>query len=492
MHRKRLFLFLISLFSYIFLYSQSDQNDTLHTYLKTVVVKLMKPHVNMNYSYVTDEIKNQEPDLKVEIPQLKDTANYLQKLKGDFTDWKIFVKIAKIYRRYAMEQNAYPYFVNAYNLIASEIKKDSLNPKYYSEMAQLYLDAGNQEYAQAYLNMTYQMNPEDTLVLKLLPMYLATSGDIYTAEKINQIFLKKNPNDVEPYVNILTIEIFKVLYDSTMMNNMENITAQKLFDESKIKTASDKYKDKAFTVLYHVGQLFALYVKYSSINDISNGKIELSETDKNQLIKLKEFFTKAISSSTYKNKHILYKSLGFIYLLQNDLDNAIKYFNEMMNYYPKDKLSDDYDILFAVEYFLKKDTMEAIHILQKKIELNKSLILNNPEDYIRLGNTYLQSTKFVEAQKAYQNALNINSKAIDAYLGLSVLEMLNMNFQESNEYMNKAYDLDKNYYLTYAMFGVLTLSAGDYQQAKSALEQALKLKPDDEIIKDLYQTFFNN
>ncbi len=487
MNRKKLFLFYISLFSFTLVYSQTNGTDTLPVYLKAIAVKLMKPHVNMNYSYVTDEIRNQAPDLKVKIPQLKDTVKYINNLKGDFSDWKNFVEIAKIYRRYSMEQNAYPYFVNTYNLIASEIKKDSLNPEYYLDMAQLYLDAGNQEYAQAYLNMTYQMNPEDTLVLKLLPMYLATSGDIQKAEKVNNVFLKKKPNDVEPYVNILTIEIFKVLYDSTMMNNMESITAQKLFDLSKIKAASDKYKDKAFTVLYHVGQLFALYVKYSSIDDISNGEIKLSETDKTQLKQLKKFFTKAVSNSTYKNKHILYKSLGFICLLQNDLDGSIKYFKEMMSFYPKDELSNDYDILFAVHYFLKKDTAEAINTLKEKIDLNRNLVLNNSEDYIRLGNSYLQSSKFVDAQKAYQNALSINSKAIDAYLGLSVLEMLNMNFQESNKYMNLAYDIDKNYYLTYTMFGVLTLMADDYRQAKSALEQALKLKPDDKIINELYQ-----
>ncbi len=489
MNRKKLCLFFISLFSYTLVYSQTNGTDTLPVYLKAIAIKLMKPHVNMNYSYVTGEIRNQAPDLKIEIPQLKDTVKYIQHLKGGFNDWKAFVKIAKIYRRYNMEQSAYPYFVNAYNLIASEIKKDSLNSTYYSDMAQLYLDVGNQEYAQAYLNMTYQLNPEDTLVLKLLPMYLATSGDIQTAEKVNTAFLKKKPNDVEPYVNILTIEIFRVLYDSTIMNNkMQDIDARNLLNLSKIKSASEKYKkDKAFTVLFHVGQLFALYVKYSTIDDISNDEIKLSETDKTQLKQLKKFFTKAVSNSTYKNKHVLYKSLGFICLLQNDLDGSIKYFKEMMSFYPKDELSNDYDILFAVHYFLKNDTTEAIHTLKEKIELNKNLVLNSAEDYTRLANTYLQSAEYDNAKKAYQDALNINPKAIDAYLGLSVLEMLNMNFQESNKYMNMAYDIDKNYYLTYAMFGVLTLLADDYEQAKSALEQALKLKPDEKIIKDLYQ-----
>ena len=67
-----------------------------------------------------------------------------------------------------------------------------------------------------------------------------------------------------------------------------------------------------------------------------------------------------------------------------------------------------------------------------------------------------------------------------------------MNFQEANKYMNFAYDLNKNYYLTYALFGVLTLMADDRQQAEQALKQALQLKPDNKLINEVYHHFFKD
>jgi tetratricopeptide (TPR) repeat protein len=488
MHTQKLLLFIgiIALHQFT-TFSQSTNNDTITDYFKKSAVKLMKPHVNMTYSYVANELINKAPDLTVEIPQLKDTVKHLDELKGNYNDWKVFVKIAKIYRRYGKEQSAHPYFINAYKLIESEIKKDSLNAKYYSDMAQLYLDAGNQEYAQAYLNMTYQLNPEDTLVLKLLPMYLATSGDIETAEKINKLYLQKTSQRIDPYMNLLTIELFKVLYDSTLMNILKNKSPHEVFDFSSIKKALDEHKkDKAFAVLYHAGNLFALYIKYAAIVDIRNEKVKLSEGDKAELKRLQKFFEKAVSGSSYKNKHILYKSLGFIYVLQNKPDEAVKQFRQMMKFWPQDELSNDYDLIFAVEYFIKKDRMAALKSLEEKIKLNEKLLLDNTENYIRLANVYMQMNQYDEAKKNYEKALTIDNRAVDAYLGLSVPEMLNMNFQESNKYLNKAYEINKNYYLTYALYGVLTFLANDYEQAKSALKQALQLKPDDETVLEVY------
>lgn len=487
---------LILLFSLFFCtqvsFSQNLNNDSTLNYLKDAAIKLMEPHVDMTYSYTADEIENTVPDMKVKLPQLKDTTELLTKLKGDYSDWKTFVEIAKIYRRYNMEQSAYPYFVNAYNLVASEIQKDSLNGKYYSDMAKLYLEAGNQEYTQAYLNICYELLPEDSLVLKLLPMYLAVSGDIEMAEKINERSLKKLNGVFDPYVNLLTIEVFKVMYDSTMMQKLPDKNIEDIFDLSKLKSLVETHKeDKAYSVLYNVGKLFALYIKYASASDIRNEKIKLSAGDEKELKQLKKYFEKATKSDAYKNKHLLYKSLGFIYILEGDFDNSINNFRKMMNYWPKDRLSNDYDVLFAVQYFLKKDTQAALNIVKEKISSNEKYLNNNATDYVRLGNIYLQLNDFENAKNAYEKALTIE-KSVDAYLGLSVLEMMNMNFQEANKYMNFAYDLNKNYYLTYALFGVLTLMADDRQQAEQALKQALQLKPDNKLINEVYHHFFKD
>ena len=488
----KVFLILSLFFGTQLAFSQNLSKDSTLNYLKSVAVKLLEPHVDMNYSYTVEEIENIAPDMKVKLPQLKDTTELLTKLKGDYSDWKTFVEIAKIYRRYNKEQSAYPYFVNAYNLIASEIQKDSLNGKYYSDMAKLYLDAGNQEYAQAYLNLCYQFSPGDSMVLKLLPMYLAISGDIEKAEQINELSMKTLSDIYDPYVNLLSIEIFKVMYDSTLMQKLPDKNIEDIFDFKKLKTLAETHKeDKAYSVLYNVGKLFALYIKYVNSSDFLNEKPKLNPGDEKELKLLKKFFGKAVKNNAYKNKHILYKSLGFIYLLERDWDNSINNFRKMMDYWPKNRIANDYDLIFAVQYFLKKDTLAALNTMEEKISSNEKYLNNNVADYVRLGDIYLQLNAYEKAKNAYEKALSFG-KSEDAYLGLSVLQMMDMNFQEANKYINFAYDLNKNYYLTYALFGVLTLMADDKQQADQALKQALQLKPDNSIIKELYKQFFGN
>ena len=95
-----------------------------------------------------------------------------------------------------------------------------------------------------------------------------------------------------------------------------------------------------------------------------------------------------------------------------------------------------------------------------------------------------------EAQKSYESALQLNLKTKDAYLGLAVLELLENELLEANNYINKAYDLDEEYYLNYALFGIITLMADDKEKAKDALTKAMELKPDDEEIKEVFEAFF--
>ena len=132
-----LFLIIISFQTASTSQAQSKPTDTTISYLKKVAIKLLKPHSNMTFAFGTDELKNEIPDLHIETPNLKDTVKYLKELKGEYDDWHIFYKIGKLYTRFGIEKNAFDYYTSAYNLITAEIKKDSLNSSYFSDMGNL-------------------------------------------------------------------------------------------------------------------------------------------------------------------------------------------------------------------------------------------------------------------------------------------------------------------------------------------------------------------
>ena len=488
MKLKQLTIFLILILNQTVILSQNNNADE---YIKQKAVELMNPHVNLNFSYTNSELINKAPKLKIKIPKLSDTLSLQKKLKNDYSDRNIFLNIGILYQRFGMIDNAYRYFVKAYNLINSEIKKDSSNADYYADMAELYLTLKNQEYAQAFLNMTYQLNPDDSMVISILPTYLAQSGNFKQAEEIVAKAMKKNPEDVEAYMNYYSIQLFKILNDSLQKTQLANKKNDEILNLDKLEEAAKKYNNLSFYVLRDVVDIYILLLKSSKPTYPSEIEFKLSETDKAELKKIIKSLNKIISNNTYNNKYLLYKALGFAYLLQNKPNETIEQFKQMMNFWPEDQLSDAYDLIFATEFYIKKDTTAALKSLLNKIEHQKTVVQYNAADYSRLGNLYLQMHNYDKAKNAYNQALKINKQSITANLGLSVIEMIKMNFQEANKYMNNAYQTDKNNYATYTLFGMLTILAKDYEQAKSALEQALQLNPENDITLEVYNKFFN-
>ncbi len=471
-------------------YSQISPRDTSISYLKKMAVKFLEPHTNMTFSFGTEELKNEIPDLNIEIHQLKDTIKLLEELKGNYDDWNTFYEIGKLYAQFGMENNAFEYYTNAYKLITAQIQKDSLNSKYLADMGSLYMNMNNNQYAFAYYKQAYELNPQDTAAYNILPMFYIFTDDSQSAKTVIDQNLKRDPKHINSYIWYVTMVVLDKFKEDIDSKDIKNKKIEDIFDLALLKTASIDYKnDPRFPVLYNLSKLLAIFAKYAMITDDMK-EMEVSKSDYSELKKLQKFFNKAISSEKFKNKYILYKALGFSYIMQKNLTKAIDNFKLAMNLWPKDKLSQDYYILFSTHYFLNGDTIKALNVIDKKIEEDKKLNLSNPKDYVLKGNVFLNMDKKTDAKTNYELALQLNLKTKDAYLGLAGLELLDNKLLESNSFINKAYELDKNHYLSYVLFGIITLMADDKQKAKEALKNALELKPDDTDIKEVYEVFF--
>jgi Tfp pilus assembly protein PilF len=153
---------------------------------------------------------------------------------------------------------------------------------------------------------------------------------------------------------------------------------------------------------------------------------------------------------------------------------------------PKQK---DYYILFTTHYFLQNDTVEALKVIDKKLKSDSLLLQTNAVDYVLKGNIYLAKNDYETAKYWFQRSFGI-AQTPDAWLGLSFLEAKENKLREANDLINKAYELNKEYYLTYALFGIITIMNNQKDAAKEAFENALKLKPDSEKIKEIHDLFF--
>jgi len=492
-HYLQISLLVFLLFNTIELfYGQEIDNkdDTLDVYLITQCKRLLEPHTNLDFSFATDELKNEVPDLNVTTPQLKDSIKYLDELKGDFSDWNVFYKIGKLYQRFNMNQTAFSYYERAYDLIMNEIKKDTLNSGPFSAMGTLYMNLNSRDNAFYFFNRAYELNNQDSVANQFLPMFYIFSGKLDKANEMIDRNIKAQPGDLNSYIWLVSARVFKTVSEMDKTDkSLINKPIDKLFDFGALNNAVKANKsDIRFLVLEQLSRQLALFAKYAVISG-NLEKIEISPSDKNELKSIRKTLEKFLSKGTFKNKYVLYKALGFNYMLDKNLDKAIELFKKSIANWPADKVSKDYNILFTTHYFIQKDTVKALAAIDEKIANDKKLMLENYSDYTLKGNIYLMLNNYQKASEEFHKSLEISNNA-DACLGLAFIELKDKKLGEANTWINNAYDMNKDYYLPYAMFGIITLMNHQNDAAKDALEKAMQLKPDDKIIDEVYHNFF--
>ena len=493
--KKTLFTIIILTAFFVNIFAQGDK-DTTKQYLIKKVIELMSPHTEMSFTFGTAELKNEKPDFNIEIPNLKDTSEIINRLDGTYNDWKTFKEIADLYKRFNKEQPAYNYYEMAYNTIIRKIQEDTTQSKPYSDMGNLYMGLNNNQQAFQYYQKAYELNENDTSAYNILPMFYVFTGNHDKANSIIKSIIKKDKENFNPYIWLVTMKIMDVMQNQNLdLKVFESKPVDESFSLNIIKELIKKNKkDIRYEVLYSLSKTLALFVKYSLLVDDVK-KIDVSKYDLEEVDNLLAYYKKTIKKGKFKSKYVLFKAMGFLHLLKNDLESAKLNIRKSMEYWPKDKLAVDYYILFSMNYFLEENKGKAIEIIKEKIEKDSILHKVNYNDRIILANSYLSMS---EDSKKYLYAANGEYKKVlskqynkDGYLGIAATLLINNSpLKEINQYINAAYEIDKNYYLTYAMFAIITILNDQKDKAKDALIQAKKIKPDDETINEIYDAFF--
>ncbi len=480
----------IVLINNIYAQNKPEINDSAYNYLINKCYVLFEPHSDLTYSFGTEELIDKVPDLNVNIPTLKDSTKFLDELKGEYKDWSVFYKIGKLYQQFNQGQQAMNYYNQAYNLIYNEIMKDTLKAGPYTDMGSLYLNLNNKENAFYFYQKAYALNDKDSIASLFLPMFYIFNGDFKRAEEIIGKNLNTNPEQPDMYIWLATSKIYQAITKMDKNNlDIANKSIDELFDLAEINQAAKKFKnDIRFPLLEQMIRQLAILAKYSVISDnFKNNKLQ--ENDLKDLKQIQKSLEKILDKNQFKNKYIIYKSLGFNYLLQKNLDKGIEYFRKAITVWPPDKRSKDYTLLFTANYFLKNDTLAALKVIDEKIRNDSAFMIDYTEDYNLKGNIYIQKHNFESASNTFQNSLNLKPNP-NAYLGLAFLEINDKKLKEANQLINQAYELNKEYYLSYAVFGVITLMNNQTEDAKNVLEKALQLNPEEKTIKEIYSTFF--
>jgi tetratricopeptide (TPR) repeat protein len=489
---NKLIIFLLCLFGLIRNQeiNAQQENDTLFNYLIQKCFELFEPHADLTFSFGSDELRNEIPVLTSLPAKLQDTSLYKRELKGNYKDWLTFYKIGNLCQKFQLHEQAMNYYNQAYSLIYNEITKDTLKAEPLSQMGTLYLNLKSNDNAYYFFQKAYGRNEKDSAASIFLPMFYIFNGNHTKAEELITNRLSWDPQNIEMHIWLLTAKIFQGIKPSGQ--NTEELRAKsidQIFDLTSLKKATKKFpKDIRFALLNQLGRQMALLAKYTSISDEFD-KLSLTLPDLDELKTIRKELNKLGDKNLFKNKYIINKSLGFNYLMENNHHIAIMHFRKAISQWPAEKVSRDYYLIFTTHLFLQNDTLSALKILDEKIKADGENAVPLPEDYVLKGKIFLQKRDFNSAMESFNQANKIKPTP-EAYLGLSLPHILSGDLMAANKFINQAYELNREFYLTYSLFGIITRINNQLEPSKNAFGQALKYKPDEKIIKEILEIAF--
>ena len=116
---------------------------------------------------------------------------------------------------------------------------------------------------------------------------------------------------------------------------------------------------------------------------------------------------------------------------------------------------------------------EATTLFNQAIELSPLVL-----DYkLKLAVLFINSNKFLEAEKTLDELLLLNSERKEIYLNYGYLNILRMQFDKAEEDLKRAINLDPDYLLAYENLALLYIKKNNLFLSRKNLELILKLNP---------------
>ena len=274
-----------------------------------------------------------------------------------------------------------------------------------------------------------------------------------------------------------------------------------------------KYSTDTSYILKEIGKTFYLLGKFSDSIDIYNNVLHKNKDDWDCYYHIALIFMnvkKYKKAEEYMNEALKYNKCkevligcGKIYLKKNEIDEAIKKFEEVLSLSPND--TNLMSILGGL-YLKKRDKDKSMKYYNKVINIDKkyskslmglqsiyqnegyeeesyNLLANgnasNPNSaylWNNLGMWYLSKEKKIFAATCLKRALYLSPFEWIISFNLGLVYLKNEQYVSSFIHMNTAANLNKNNFLIYLYLAIICGELNNDANAKNCFEKALNLK----------------
>ena len=149
------------------------------------------------------------------------------------------------------------------------------------------------------------------------------------------------------------------------------------------------------------------------------------------------------------------------------------------------QLENDEDIKAAYDFMMLGEP-------EKTIEITDGFVKKNPKvwnGYFLRAWAYRKTGRFDEAKKDLLKCIELGEASSDVYNELSICELENGDRELAKTYLETAADLDPENLTVASNLSYLYLSDKEFDQAREYLEKARYLSGDDKIVKELIEEY---
>lgn len=412
---------------------------------------------------------------------------------------------------------------------------------YYYLVSQLENFEGSGDTSIFYLEKSIKKNPQSTHLVIQKAYQLARENKISAALKLAQKVYNKDAGNVD--LNILMGKIFTTegnsqnaihYYKRAIQIDEKAYEAYQLLARQYLAIGERRqaidilkkiisFNPENLQASYYLASIYAAEKEYSKALAIYEEMLEVEENDPQILNLIAEIFLaqkdykKALQAlikikDLYPHELRVQVRIGLLYYELKDHPNAIKTFKEILTLNPNsDKIQYYLGLLYqergelaaALDYFedippdseFYKDALQIRVILYKKLNqlqkafvLAKSAVDRNPQDplyYDMLASLFVADQNYAKAIAVLRKGLQKNPNNEMILFALGVLYEKTGDWRTSIDFMRSVLVQNEKNILALNFIGYTYAEHNEnLTEAKTFIERALRLKPDDGFVVD--------
>lgn len=482
-------------------------NEEDLTFLKKTATECFHFNPRLQFSYNNTDLSKDKPAKG----DLAATAENLELLKKDLEkaplNADLYTEITGMYSRLKLPDEARDYRKKAFDAISLVLAEHPDSTEALITLGEIYMSALQMDSALSKYRQAFAKDPLNKEANRLIPFMHILNNRFDSAYAFIVKQINRYPDRYEVHESLPVYYIYKFYDQLNRYSHLKTLEEEKLRPENimTLKLLKDYYerdpadfqREYLYRITYQV--CYSTLMTYKTVNDslfnVKQIRFVTSLKDASNLKQQEDFFKKCLRRKELKNKYLVHKALGNIYVLMNQPKEAIPYLKKAISLKPVkystvgNNASEDYDNLITA-HFLLKDTSAYEKIILEKIR-DQPAIDPSASDYITAGKISISRKRYPEAEAWFQKTLELDAKNTDALLGMALIRFQNNDNKGSLEYINDAYKLNDQKWELYILYGIVSLCNNDPVNAFEAFKEGRKLHNSKWIQEDLMENYFD-